>query len=382
MLTECVAVTLSLLKGQATAIHQLINEFIPTQRHNPLTIDHLPNRTIQHNGQTYLFFSGTSYLGMAQNPTMQALLTEGVARYGLHFGSSRNGNLQLQVFAEAEAKLAESVGAPAALTVSSGMLAGQVVVDWLARQVGPGAKGYSAPWTHPALWHPLLKNQLRAPALLEDRSPVYFITNSVDAIRSKTYQFGLLADLPIDHDMYLVVDDSHGLGVLNEGHGIWPELAAILINHSRIRLIVTASLAKAMGLPGGVIFSDAGTLAALRQTAYFGACSPMPPAYAYAYTKAGSLYADAYKRLTDNMALAERLLEPTGLFSHAQGYPVFYTEHDEIAPYLLDKGIFIYSFAYPTATDKANTRIVISEFHQPDDLIELAHHVNAFTRLR
>ncbi|MBO0948837.1 aminotransferase class I/II-fold pyridoxal phosphate-dependent enzyme [Fibrella forsythiae] len=344
-------------------------------------IDHMPDRTIDHQGQSYLFFSGTSYLGMVQHPAMHALLAEGLSRYGLHFGSSRNGNLQLQVFAEAEAKLAALVEAPAALTVSSGMLAGQVVVDWLASVVGPDAVGYQAPGTHPALWHPLLKahvNPFTQPA--GTSCPAYVLANSVDAIRSKTYSFNWLAALPTDQLIYLVVDDSHGLGILNNGRGIWSQLTEQLTNHPNVKLIVTASLAKAMGLPGGVIFSDPGTLASLRQTAYFGACSPMPPAYAHAYVQSGNLYADAYKRLARNLALARQLLIPTRLFQQAEGYPVFYTDHDEIAPYLLGKGIFVYSFAYPTAADKANTRVVISAYHTPDDLAEIAFYAKEFAR--
>ena len=347
-----------------------------------ITIDQLPDRTICHEGRTYLFFSGTSYLGMAQNGAMRALLAEGVASYGLHFGASRNGNLQLQVFAEAEAKLAQMVGAPAALTVSSGMLAGQVVVDWLAGVVGPDAIGYQAPNTHPALWHPLLKSPVN-PFADADKNhfPTYILTNSVDPIRSETYSFDWLPAFPTDRLSYLVIDDSHGIGVLNGGRGIWQQLAHKLRHHPTVRLIVTASLAKAMGLPGGVVFSDPGTLASLRQTAYFGACSPMPPAYAHAYLNADALYAEANQRLTKNVALAQKLLGPTGLFRQAAGYPVFYTEHDEIASYLLEKGVFVYSFAYPIAAHKPNTRLVISAFHQPDDLIELAHHVNEFARL-
>ena len=347
-----------------------------------ITINHSPDRTICHAGRTYLFFSGTSYLGMAQNGAMRALLADGVARYGLHFGASRNGNLQLEVFAEAEAKLAQMVGAPAALTVSSGMLAGQVVVDWLAGVVGPNAIGYQAPNTHPALWHPLLKSPVD-PFADADKAhiPAYVLTNSVDPLRSETYPFDWLETLPTHRLCYLVVDDSHGIGVLNGGRGIWGQLAERLRQHANVRLIVTASLAKAMGLPGGVIFSDPGTLANLRQTAYFGACSPMPPAYAHAYLNADALYAEAGERLAENVALAETLLLPNGLFRQAAGYPVFHTEHDEIAPYLLEKGIFVYSFAYPTAAHKPNTRFVISAFHQPNDLLKLAHHVNEFARL-
>ncbi len=304
---------------------------------------------------------------------MHARLAEGVARYGMQFGSSRNGNLQLSIFGEAEAKLATSVGAPAALTVSSGMLAGQTVVGWLGGIVAREAIGYQNTGTHPALWHPLLTPRICTLAdVPTDPAPAYFLTDSVNTIRSVTFAFDWLTDLPTDQPIYVVVDDSHGIGVLNGGRGIWPELAEKLAHHPNVRLIVTASLAKAMGLPGGVIFSDPGTLAALRQTAYFGACSPMPPAYAHAYLNAGTLYEDAHRQQARNIALAERLLLPTGLFSHAPGYPVFYTDHDEIAPYLLENGMFVYSFAYPTAADKANTRVVISAFHQPADIEKLA----------
>ena len=355
-------------------------------------IDHLPNRAIRHDGRDYLFFSGTSYLGMAQNRRMQALLVEGMARYGLQFGSSRNGNLQLSIYDEFETILSKwvSIGR-SALTVSSGMLAGQIVVDWLANELGPAAVGFQAPGTHPALWHPLLKPHIM-PLVADDMlamlaqtpalSPVYVLTNSVDAIRSVYYDFSWLRNIR-DRPVWVVVDDSHGLGVLNGGRGIGPELDEWIVNTMpNVQLIVTASLAKAMGLPGGVVFSDPDTLATLRRTAYFGACSPMPPAYAYAYLESDWQYRQAYEQLTKNVALAEKLLCPSGLFSHAPGYPVFYTEHDELALYLLEKGIFIYSFAYPTAADKANTRIVISALHQPEDLIELARHVNEFARLR
>ena len=77
-----------------------------------------------------------------------------------------------------------------------------------------------------------------------------------------------------------------------------------------------------------------------------------------------------------NVRLAEQLLLPTGLFRQAGGYPVFYTDHDELYPALLKKGIFLYSFAYPTPADKANTRVVISAYHQPADIEYLANMIH------
>lgn len=363
---------------------------------NNFTIDHLPNRTIQHNGAEYLFFSGTAYLGLQQHPAFQQLLIESIDRYGTAFGSSRNGNLRVGIYETAETKLADSVGAPAALTLSSGMMAGQVVVSWLRSQPYTFIYG---PTTHPALWDSptatlpatpfqewaaQLSGQLRADSTA---APITILVNSIDAVRSEYFNFDWINDLPEDRPITLVVDDSHGLGVLNDapcgngpcgqGRGIWPQIP----QKPNLRLVVIASLAKAMGLPGGVIFSDADTIARLRQTAFFGACSPMPPAYMSAYLRADAIYTEGRQRLRQNLLLAEELLLPTGLFKHANGYPVFFTEHDRLYPYLLEKGIFIYSFAYPTATDRANTRLVISSFHEPDDIQRLAKAVNKFTAL-
>lgn len=348
------------------------------------TIDQLPGRTITHEGQSYLFFSGTAYLGLPQLPAFQQLLVDGVARYGTVFGSSRNGNLQISAYEEAETKLAALAGAPHALTVSSGMLAGQVVVNGLRAQhatfvYGPGA--------HPALWNgptvdlPTVSftawtEQLPTKLEAHQTGPIAILTNSIDSVRSQYYDFNWVNKLPDDRLITLVVDDSHGLGVLNKGlrgygRGIWPQIP----QKSTVNLLVTGSLAKAMGLPGGVIFGNTDALMDLRQTAFFGACSPMPPAYLDAFTKADTFYAEGYEQLRQNILLAEKLLMPTGLFSHATDYPLFFTDHDDLYPFLLERGIVVYSFSYPTAADRANTRIVISAFHTFDDIQALAKAV-------
>ncbi|QDK81828.1 pyridoxal phosphate-dependent aminotransferase family protein [Spirosoma sp. KCTC 42546] len=347
-------------------------------------INQLPNRTIIHQGKAYRFFSGTAYLGLPQHPSFQQLMREAIGQYGTVFGSSRNGNVRLGIYEQAEAKMASVVGAEAALTVSSGMMAGQVVINWLRGQAGTFVY---APTAHPALWHePMvtlpsmsfadwtaqLSSQLQTVA----PGPIAILTNALDAVRSDYYAFDWINNLPDDRPITVVVDDSHGLGVLNQGRGIWPQIS----HKPNVQLIVTASLAKAMGMPGGVIFSNADILTSLRRTAFFGACSPMPPANLAAYLEADALYAEGYEQLQRNILLAEKLLLPTGLFRHATGYPVFFTEHDELYAYLLEHEILVYSFAYPTAADRANTRIVISAFHTSEDIQEIAEIVNRFNR--
>ena len=90
----------------------------------------LPGRTVTlDSGEDFLWFSGTDYLGMGSNEAFGAYLAEGFARYGTHYGSSRNGSLRLAVYEDAEESLATYADAPAALVVSSGMWAGQLVMN-------------------------------------------------------------------------------------------------------------------------------------------------------------------------------------------------------------------------------------------------------------
>ena len=350
-------------------------------------IDQLPDRTVDHQGQAYLFFSGTAYLGIPQHPAFHQLLTDSMRRYGTVFGSSRNGNVRLGVYEEAESKLASRIGAEAALTLSSGMMAGQVVINWLQSQ------HYTfvyAPKAHPALWHsptvtlPQLSFADWADQLPDQLNglppgPVAILINSLDAVCSNYYDFSWLNTLPNNRPITLVVDDSHGLGVLNNGWGIWPAIPRIAgSNPATIRVVGTGSLAKGMGLPGGVVFGNADAVKAIRQTAFFGACSPIPPAYLDAFLRADALYAEGQERLQRNIKLAEECLLPTGLFHHAGGYPVFFTEHDPLYAQLLQKNILIYSFAYPTTADRANTRVVISAFHETADIEQLAGAVSSY----
>ena len=99
--------------------------------HNDFIIHQQPSNKIRLEEKEYHFFSGTSYLGMNQDQEFKQLLIEGMCQYGMSFGSSRNGNLQLGIYETAEQTMAAWVGAEKALTVSSGMLAGQLVAQYL-----------------------------------------------------------------------------------------------------------------------------------------------------------------------------------------------------------------------------------------------------------
>ncbi|MBC6700014.1 aminotransferase class I/II-fold pyridoxal phosphate-dependent enzyme [Hymenobacter puniceus] len=347
--------------------------------------DELPGRWLHQQGRRYLYCSGTGYLGMARNPAFAALLTEGLARYGTNYGSSRNSNLRLRIYAEAEEQLACRTGAAAALTVSSGYLAGQMAVKALA---DAGRFEY-APDTHPAAWltaaptsapvafsHAAWAAELLARLAAEAPVPVVVVCNSLDPLRVCAYDFSWVSLLPTNRPITLLVDDSHGFGVTGEaGSGVYAQLRV----PPTVRLVVVASLGKACGVPGGLVLSsDVGFIAALRRSAFFAASSPIVPAYLYAFLQADALYAQARQQLAANTQQFALATAATKLFQSFNGFPVFYSPANTLAPYLQQRGVWISSFAYPTPTDAPITRVVLSALHTADDVALVAGLVQAF----
>jgi 7-keto-8-aminopelargonate synthetase-like enzyme len=66
------------------------------------------------------------------------------------------------------------------------------------------------------------------------------------------------------------------------------------------------------------------------------------------------------------------------LFNFIENYPVYYSLQDELYEFLFQKGIFIYSFAYPIKAGKPNTRIVLSSWHTSSQIDYLIAKVKEF----
>ncbi len=355
---------------------------------NEFIISQLPSNKILLEGKEYDFYSGTSYLGMNQDEDFKTLLIEGMNHYGMSFGSSRNGNLQLDIYAQAEEKMARWVGAENALTVSSGMLAGQVVAQYLKTQ---NATFFYAPHSHAANFHePNINlpncsfetwaNNICQEISEKNASQSVIVCNSCDAIKLTPYHFEWTSQLPQHQAITLIIDDSHGLGITGKnGAGIFQQISV----KSNVRLVVVSSLHKAMGIAGGVVFGENDFIEALRHTAFFASCSPIAPAYLYAYMHADEIYTRNLLKLYSNIQRFDFQINTiqyadNQLFNSIPNYPVYYTLQDDLYDFLFENGIFIYSFAYPIKTGKPNTRIVLSAWHEAEQIDFLAEMLNKY----
>ncbi len=345
----------------------------------------LPSRLLRDlDGREYMWCSGTDYLGMGHHAGFITHLTEGIGQYGTHFGSSRNNSLQLTIYREAEVLLAAFTGAPAALTVSSGMLAGQLIRGWLGK-LSDTVVTYESPHLHPALRFPgstkssgtnWLGDAVEAinSAAADAMHVIY--TDAIGSPWVEAVDFSPLMTLKRENT-WVVVDDSHGLGVMGaSGGGNYRQLAAI----PGINLVVVASLNKALGIPGGVLLGRQNVLDGVRQSPWFSAGSPAPPAYMYALKQSivhGDYY-QAYVRLLQNNTLFRAAFDAGSRLAYLDDYVGYSTLDTGLYTFLKEQGILASCFSYPDPEAPPMVRLVISAAHQPADMERLAAACSAY----
>ncbi len=330
-------------------------------------------RTLELEGRTWRYFSGAHYLGIQADPEFAELVTEGLSIWGAHFGGSRRSNLRLSIFEESENLLAGYCGAEAALILSSGSLAGQMLLHHLQST----DHLYCAPNVHPALclpgtapaagWGSWLETLLRdAPTW---KRPVSLILNRMDPLLARTAPLDWLEALPSGVSYRLIVDDSHYLGVLGaNGGGSYSDLKL----PPNFGLVVVSSLGKALGLPAGVILGSSELINRLWGSSLFGGASPPPPAYLHAFVRGRDIYQAARARLQARINEWENFIAGLGLFSSFPGFPVYYTRHNELAAFLEKYQVLISSFPYPSPDDPLVTRVILNALHTSEDLGYLA----------
>ncbi|WP_439556028.1 aminotransferase class I/II-fold pyridoxal phosphate-dependent enzyme [Dyadobacter sp.] len=356
--------------------------------------NHLPGRTVKtQDGKEYLWFSGTDYLGMGHNADYQTFLNGGFVRYGTHFGSSRNNSLRLTIYSEAEDRFASWQNAPAALLVSSGMLAGQIAMREIEKLVSIIDRAdhvayHYAPRVHPALWGNQYKSsntewnawahQTVADVNEEKNSFHIICTDAVGSPFAEYLDLSIFNNISAPANCRLIIDQSHTLGVCGAG-GVG--VNALLNAAVKARTLFVSSLNKAFGIPAGIIWGGQQELDFLSHSPWFAGASPTAPSYVFAFNKLmnNGIYAQMHQVLTQNINHFNNLFSgPECLFKTIAHYPVFCSTNASLFDFLLQNGIMASCFSYPLPSSESVTRIVISAAHQQKDLDRLAEVCKQF----
>jgi 8-amino-7-oxononanoate synthase len=332
-------------------------------QHNYL--DDKPGRTVRINGKEHLFFSGYNYLGVIDDSEFHQLVMEGASRFGWLFPSSRISNTRIGLYEECEALLSTITGTEDTILTPSGFTAGQMSVREQNIINAPGA--------HPAI----LRSRSGHESFAEwiewlvtgfncGQLSGAVASDAVNPLTAVVNDFRFLAD--IKRDLKVVLDDSHGIGLIGDGKGI----SALVPAASHIDYTYTYSLSKAFGIPAGAISCSASEGARLRQQPEYAAVTPASPAMIFAFVHGQAVYSRQLRKVRSNIRLfAEAVSDLPGISSHPD-LPVFILNDTYQAEELLKNDILISSFAYPDPKGRKLNRIVLNALHTSSDIERLS----------
>ncbi|AOM76623.1 aminotransferase class I/II-fold pyridoxal phosphate-dependent enzyme [Pedobacter steynii] len=326
---------------------------------------------ISEGGQQYLYFGGTAYLGIPQHPEFLNFYLEGIHKFGLNNGTSRTNNIQLGIYNEAESYAAKQFGADAALITSSGYLAAQLLV----RYFSSSGEVLYAPQTHPSLWSgqkPVETGNFADWARESltkinnsDQEDWVLISNALNNLFPEGYDFSFIKEIHPGKKVILIVDDSHGIGVLDGGRGIFNQIPKM----DQTEVVVVASMAKALGIDAGIILGTEKTIKKLKTSNEFLGASPPAAAGLFAFMQAGEIYKREQEKLIALTAyLASQIPSE---WKHIAGFPVFYHPDGKTFERLMKKNILISSFPYPDPNSWPVNRVVLSSWHTKKNINQL-----------
>jgi 8-amino-7-oxononanoate synthase len=350
--------------------------------------------SVQVDGVDLLSFHGCGYLGLAHDPRVRAAAAEAIERYGLSGLASRNTSGNLDLHERLEVRLAEFLGTEAALAVADGYLADIAAAQALARDPRGSGQGPEPIALHDDDVHPSILDALasagfrafgygagdmsHALALLDlhkDGAPLV-ATDGAFAMHGRLAPAAeLLRHLP--PGAHFLIDDSHGVGVLGRsGRGVIE-----LFGLEDPRIILTGSLAKALGSGGGFVAGSADMVEAVRRrtSSFAGTTALSPPLAAAALTSLDLIDAEPERleRLRANVGQLHRTARRVGVRSTGTFLPVLriVTESEDAARRLSSalhvEGIFAPAIRYHGATEQGMVRCAVTSEHTAAELRRL-----------
>jgi 8-amino-7-oxononanoate synthase len=352
-----------------------------------------PRMTVD--GRECLMLAGANYLDLAADARVVTAAQAAAREYGAAAAGSRliNGNLDLHESLERE--LAAFAGHEAALVFSTGYMANLGVLTALC---GPGDVIVSDSLNHASIVdgcrlarcevrvfrHNDPEDFARVAAGLAGFRRRVLVVDGVYSMDGDTARLGELAPIARAHEMVVVLDDAHGLGVLGE-HG-----RGVAEKEDVVPDVLVGNLGKAFGSFGAFIAGSAVLREYLVNTArsFIFTCALAPPALgaARAALRIARDEPERRKTLLERASLLRAGLESLGwetLGSTSQIVPALVGDSSttmRVTESLLERGIYAQGIRHPSVPHgTARIRLTPTCAHSAADIAQV---VDAFAEIR
>lgn len=340
---------------------------------------------VKRGGKEYVSFSGNDYLGLSQHPDVIAAGNKAAEKYGAGAGASRLITGDHPLYEKLEKKIARFKAAEAACVFGSGYLTNVGVIPVLA---GEGdliladrlchACMFAGAELSKANYKVFRHNDLDHLEELLDRfrkahRQVLILTDGVFSMDGDRAPVRAISDLARRYDAWLMVDDAHGLGVVEKGRGTSFEKG------QKIDVpLQMGTLSKAAGSYGGYIAADAVVIDLIKNRArsliY---TTALPPAVIGASLKGLEI-------IEKNPKLCAEPIKKAALFCKTLGLPA---PQSSIVPLVLaepeaalqafealkEDGFLVHPIRPPTVPEgTARLRFSFSAAHDDEDIVRLA----------
>lgn len=360
-----------------TRVKGLYRQTIPTR--------HKDQVHVERGDKVYVSFSGNDYLGLSRHRRVIAAAARAAEKFGAGAGASRLVTGDHPLYQELETGIAAFKEAEAALVFGSGYLTNLGVIPVLA---GEGDLILADRLCHACLFagSDLSKAALKVyrhndldhlREILEGQRSKYrhtlILTDGVFSMDGDRAPVEEMTALARKFDAWLMVDDAHGLGVVEQGKG------STFKNGHRLDVpLQMGTLSKSVGAYGGYIAADAVVIDLIKNRArsliY---TTGLPPAVVGAAL-------EGLKIIKTNPGLCNKPIQKAALFCRELDLPV---PQSSIVPMILGdiektmqtadrlakQGFLVHPIRPPTVPDgTARLRFSFSAAHQDKDILNLA----------
>jgi 7-keto-8-aminopelargonate synthetase-like enzyme len=357
--------------------------------------------TVRLNGQDYLYFGGTNYLGLAHRPELMQAAATAFERYGFSTGASRLTSGENDLLVELEEELARFAGAQSAVVLPAGFLSNQAVVDaidslvdvWIV--LGQAHGSIISALSHSKKQILVHDKDLDGKTLKEQYClPEHFrlgvFAEPLAPLTGHIHDLSALCHGLSQSDI-LIVDEAHTFGVLGDnGKGA---LEHFRLNRFANKLIRTGTFSKALGSYGGFAAADEEVVLQIKQNSSCvkGSTSLSPPVCAAALEALRLIQSDkegTIRKLKSNIEFLNAELSKMGFDEHSETcFPIYYVENSpqiaRLKNELMDRGIYVPSVtSYFAGFCEIGLRWTIQAGHSREQLQRLLDQIAHYARSR